>query len=319
MPASNEPSHVVFGAGPLGFAVARELSRLKRPVRLVSRSGKPRQPLDAGITMESADVTDAARCREVCQGAQAVYHCIGLPYPRWREFPALMNGIIEGAASAGARIVYGDNVYSYGAVSGPMREGLPETATTVKGRIRAEVAGALMDSHRAGKVSAVIGRASDFFGPGVTDASMLGSRVFERLLERKAAQVVGNPSRLHSYTYLPDFALALIALADRDEAAGSIWHVPNAPAVSTKELIRQIAAICEVPPRLSAAPSWVVSLLGTFDPQLRELREMLYEFDSDFVVDSSRFEAAFGIQATPFERSLRETVTWWKSHRPART
>ena len=86
MPASNEPSHVVFGAGPLGFAVARELSRLKRPVRLVSRSGKPRQPLDPGITIESADVTDTSRCREICQGAQVVYHCIGLPYPRWREF-----------------------------------------------------------------------------------------------------------------------------------------------------------------------------------------------------------------------------------------
>ena len=54
--------------------------------------------------------------------------------------PALMAGTIEGAAFSGAKLVYCDNLYMYGQVSGPITEDMPYRATTRKGRTRARVA-----------------------------------------------------------------------------------------------------------------------------------------------------------------------------------
>lgn len=304
--------HVVFGTGPLGLATLRRLRALGHRVRLVNRSGRVNFEKDPDTQVGGGDAADPKLTREACEGAAAVYHCVGLPYPRWSEFPAIMRGIVEGAASADAPLLYGDNVYAYGHVQGPMREGLPESATTVKGRIRAEVASILMDAHRAGKVRAAIARASDFFGPGVTEASMLGARVFQRLLDGKAAQVVGNPDRLHSYTYIEDFATTLTALAARPDAAGGVWHVPNAPTLSTRAVVSRIAKLADAQDRLSSAPGWLVGVLGLFDAQLRELKEMLYEFEDDFVVDGSKAETALGVTATPWDTSLADTLAWWR-------
>ncbi|MFO1319396.1 MAG: NAD-dependent epimerase/dehydratase family protein [Burkholderiales bacterium] len=312
-----EPAlHVVFGAGPLGQTVARQVLGDGGRVRLVSRSGRVALPPAPGLAAMAADAADPAATRAACAGAAVVHHCIGLPYDQWAAACAPnMRGLIEGAASAGATLVYGDNVYAYGAVTGPIHEALPETAHTVKGRVRAEVAAMLRDAHRAGRLSAVIVRGSDFFGPGVTDASMLGSRVFGRLLAGKPAQVVGNPDLPHSYTYLPDFARAMVLAASRDDAAGRTWHVPNAPPLTTRQIVRQIAAILGVAARVSPLPGAMVSLLGLFNAQLRELKEMLYEFDAPFVVDSTAFERAFGVTATPFETSLAATVAWYRERR----
>lgn len=304
--------HVVFGTGPLGLAVMRELRRRGLPVRLVNRSGRVSFVKDAQTQLGGGDAADPKLAREACEGAAVVYHCVGLPYPRWREFPAIARGITEGAAHADAPLVYGDNVYAWGRVRGPIHEGLPETASTVKGRIRAEVAALLREAHASGKVRVAIGRGSDFFGPGVTDASMLGSRVFGRLLAGKPAQVVGNPDRLHSYTFVEDFALALVTLGERPEAAGGTWIVPTAPARSTRAIVTLVAGLAGKRPALSAASGWMLALAGMFDGQVRELREMLYEFEEDFVLDCSRFENTFGLQPTPLEDSLRRTVEWYR-------
>jgi hypothetical protein len=57
----------------------------------------------------------------------------------------------------------------------------------------------------AGRVRIAIGRASDFFGPGITE-SALGERVFAKALARKSADFLGNPDLPHTYSYVPDVA-----------------------------------------------------------------------------------------------------------------
>lgn len=131
------PLHVIFGAGPLGLAVMRALRSEGRRVRMINRSSRVRFDKDPETEVGGGDAADPRFPREVCEGAAVLYHCVGLPYPRWREFPGIARGIVEGVAAAGATLVYGDNLYAYGQVTGPLREGLPETASTVKGRIRA--------------------------------------------------------------------------------------------------------------------------------------------------------------------------------------
>lgn len=41
---------------------------------------------------------------------------------------------------------------------------------------------------------------------------------------------------------------------------------------------------------------------------------MMYEFDQPFVMDSSTFEQAFGMKATPIQKAIREMVAWYQSH-----
>jgi nucleoside-diphosphate-sugar epimerase len=313
--------HVVFGAGPLALAVMRRLRRADKRVRLINRSGWAGFDKDLDTEVGGVDAADPVRTREVCDGAACVYHCIGLPYPEWDRFPAIAAGILEGAAFAGAPLVYADNLYMYGPVSGPMHEGLPHAAVTRKGRIRAEVAERILDAHNAGRVRAAVARGSDFFGPYATANAMMGTRVFGAALAGKTAQVVGDPDRLHSYTCLDDFANALLILGSREEGLGKIWHVPTAPATTTREFVAQVYRAAGRKPRLMAAGRGLLSLLGLFDRQVRELKEMLYQFERDFVLDSSRFERAFNVAPTPFSVSIPATLAWFRAQpadRPTR-
>lgn len=305
--------HVVFGTGPLGLAVLRELRRQGRRVRMINRSGRANFASDPQTEVSGANAADPAQAREACTGAAVVYHCVGLPYPRWPEFPAIASGILEGAAAAGARLVYGDNLYMYGPVERPMTEDLPSAATSRKGCIRAEVAGMLTAAHAAGKVSVGIGRGSDFFGPFATDAAMMGSRVFARALAGKPALLVGDPDRLHTFTFIDDFARALVRIGERSEALGKIWHVPSAPATSAREFVRMVFQALGRQAKLQAAPRLVIRLGGWFDPNMRELGEMLYQFERDFVMDSARFQQAFGMAPTPQEQAIRQTLDWFRA------
>jgi nucleoside-diphosphate-sugar epimerase len=69
------------------------------------------------------------------------------------------------------------------------------------------------------------------------------------------------------------------------------------------------------PARIQAAPKIVLRAMGLFNPGMREMIEMLYEFEEPFVVDHSKFEQAFGEQATPLKEAIGETVRWYRSKR----
>ena len=67
-----------------------------------------------------------------------------------------------------------------------------------------------------------------------------------------------------------------------------------------------------LPPRMGSIPDLLVRMLGLFNPQLREVAEMLYEFNEPFVVESSQFVQAFGDIATPHGEAIRQTLEWYR-------
>ena len=171
----------------------------------------------------------------------------------------------------------------------------------------------LLDAHRSGKLRVTIGQASDYFGPrGLLSA--MGERVFYPAIGGKKAQVMGDPDQPHSYSYVPDIANGLVTLADHDEADGAAWHLPNAPAITTRNFINKVYAAAGHEPQIQAMSRVMVSVVGVFNGQVRELKDMLYEFEEPFVVDSSRFESAFGVHGTPLAEAIPATVEWFKDH-----
>ena len=141
---------------------------------------------------------------------------------------------------------------------------------------------------------------------------MMGSRVFGRALAGKSAQVVGDPDRLHSYTFIDDFGKALVTLGEREESLGRAWHVPSLPATTTRQFVEAVYRTLGKPVKISTVPRLAFALAGLFDANARELKEMLYQFETDFVMDSSRFAKAFGVQATNLDEAIRATLDWYR-------
>jgi nucleoside-diphosphate-sugar epimerase len=226
--------------------------------------------------------------------------------------PPIMNGIIEGATTAGARVVYGDNLYAYGPVDGPLREDLPYKPLGPNTRVRAEVATTLMNAHAAGKVRATIGRASDFYGPNARQ-SKAGDGIFARGIGGRAAQVVGNPDLLHTVTFIDDFADGLVTLSQQDRAFGEAWHVPNAETVTTRRFVEMVFDQLHRTPKLQRVPSILINLLGLAVPPMRAVKETMYQSDRPWVVDHSKYERAFGAHPTPYESAIEATIAWYRS------
>ena len=310
------PLHVVFGGGPLGRAVLEVLSKRGQPSRLVTRGGKPADAArSASYDWVSGDATDPQSARRACAGASVVYHCAGAPYERWADLlPKMMEGIIIAAQVAGARLVYGDNLYMYGRVEGPITEDLPYRPNSVKGRIRAQIAERLLAAHADGTVRAAIGRGSSFFGPGVL-MSHVGDRLFAPALSGGTAVVLGDPDKLHTFTYIEDFGRAMVLLGEREAALGKAWHVPSPETLTHRAFIERVYRLAGTKARVRAIPRWLVSALGLFSPLLREAKETLYQFENDFVMDSSRYTSAFGVSATPLDDAIRATLDWYRGQR----
>jgi nucleoside-diphosphate-sugar epimerase len=301
----------VLGAGPLGLAVARHLASRGDSVRAAVRS--ERAELPEGVAVVGADLTVPADAKRACEGATVVYHCVNPPYARWPDLhPPLMSAIIEGAAAAGARLVFGDNLYAYGPVDRPLTEDLPYQARGPNGRVRAQIAETLLRAHATGRIRATIGRGSDFFGPHAHQ-STVGDRVFARAIIGKTAQVLGDPDTPHTVTYIEDFGRALVTLGERDEALGEVWHVPNAEAVTMRSFVQMVFESAGNPFRLRTAPRSGIAMAALFDPTMRAVKEQLHQSERPWVVDSTRFERSFGWTATPLRDAVAATVAWFRN------
>ncbi len=303
-PLAIPATHVVLGAGPVGRAVVAALvARGIEPV-VVTQSGAS----VPGASSRVADITDPVQAAVAVAGADVVFQCAQPEYHRWpQEFPALQARIVDAAAATGALLVVAENLYGYGPHDGPLTEDLPLIATTRKGAVRAQMWRDLGAAHESGRLRVVAGRASDFFGPGV-EGSAVGERFFGPLAAGRAAEIAGEPDRLHTYTYVGDFGEALVRLSETPATWGRAWHVPNAPTVTTRALAEQAAALAGTTARLRSFARWQLRLVGVFVPPVREMIEMLYEFEEDFVVDHSAYAAHCGDHATPLVESVAVTV-----------
>jgi nucleoside-diphosphate-sugar epimerase len=295
-----------------------ELVAQGHAVKLVNRRGKINEALPEKGTIETADANDPDQVAAVCAGAEYVFFCVQPPYDKWPElFPSLAASIIEGVSRTGAKLVFGSNVYLYGPTNGhPIHEELPYAAKTRKGRARAQVATMLLDAHRQGKVQVVIGRASDFYGPRVVD-SMAGEMLFAAALAGKMVNLVGNADLPHTLTYIRDFARALVTLSEADEAYGRAWHIPSAQTITTRQFIELVQEEIGQPIQVRAAGKNMMRIVGLFNPNVREIVEMMYEFEEPFIIDHSRFVATFGNGVTPHETAIKETVSWYRDHAAA--
>ena len=305
--------HIVFGTGQVGHPLVEQLVAGGHDVVAVNRDGRGAFP---GAEVVGGDASSPAFTTRVCAGSDVVYFCLNATnYDRWsEEFPPLQRGLLAGAASAGARLVVLDNLYAYGPPQGrPLVETMAANPTSSKSGTRAAMTEELLAAHAAGEVEVVIGRASDYFGPGAM-RSALGETVFGTAVTGKTAQVMGDPAQLHSYSYTPDVAAALIRLGTAPGTTGQVWHLPVAEARTIRDVIEKIYELAGYKPRILAAGRLTLHALGVVKPEMREYLHTLYQFTDPWVVDDAKFRTAFGDLATPLDEALATTLAWYADH-----
>jgi nucleoside-diphosphate-sugar epimerase len=308
MNKSTPPLHVVFGAGQIGTRVAGLLLERGARVRIVARH--PRGP--AGAELLAGDARDHAFTAEAARGAAVVFDTMNPPYHQWRrELLPIASGALLAAAQAGAKLVALDCLYMYGAPAGPITEASPLAPSSRKGELRAQLGELRLAAQRRGDARVAIGRASDFFGPDLP-LSWWSDRFFTRVLAGKPAECLGDPDQPHSYTYADDVARGLVALAEADDATG-VWHLPTAPAESTRALARRLGEALGIAIEMTTMSPLLLRAIGVFAPFMRELPELAYQWQAPFVLDDSKFRARFGFGATPIAAQVAATAAWARS------
>lgn len=279
---------------------------------MLSRSGKG--PTHPSIDLVSGDATDVDTLTRHLDVSGALVNAANPPYHRWpQEWPPLHRAMCTAAERTGALLVVMDNLYAFGAnASMPMRENSPLHPTGRKGAVRAEMATSLLDAHSAGRLRAALVRASDFYGPEVRN-SAFGDRVVPNVIAGKKVSMLGSLDVPHSVSYMPDITSTFVAVITQPQAAGQTWLVPNAPAVTQREMVEAFARAAGTKARVSTLPRIAITVGGIAVPMIRELKETWYQFAEPFITDSTHTENELGVRATSIEDGAAATVAWWRS------
>ena len=304
--------HTILGAGG---AIANELLPIlvnsKEQVRIVARHPKQMN----GVESVSADLSDASQTLEAVKGSSIVYLLVGLEYDykTWAKiWPIVMTNTINACKSAGAKLIFFDNVYMYGKVDGWMTEETAFNPCSKKGIIRASIVNQLLAEINSGALTALIARSADFYGTSATKTSVPNMLVFDNFSKGKKAQWLVNAQVPHSYTYIPDAGKALYLLAKDNNAFNQTWHLPTkSNPLSGEQFIALAAEAMHQTYQFSVLSKLMIRLAGLFIKPIRESYEMIYQNDSSYLFDSSKFEKHFDFQPTSYEEGIKETAKYY--------
>ncbi len=308
---------VVLGAsGGLGAAIVRILAERGEEVRAAVRRPAGCSDLSNGnVEIVPSDAAHAASLEEACRGTTRIFHCVNVPYSRWTEaLPGINRNILEVARRNRATLVFPGNVYGYGPFQSlPVREDHPRAATGPKGRLRNDTEEAFLKAHESGEIRLVLPRLPDFYGPNVTNPLFGG--IFRAALDGKKAYWPGNLDQPHDLIFITDAAQATVLLSETPGAEGQTWHVPGPGPVTGREFLTLVFQAAGGRPRIGVWKRNLLRIIGFFQPDVRELDEILHQFERPYVLDGSKFAARFpDFRFTPHERAVRETLDWFRTH-----
>lgn len=302
-------THVIFGAGPVGRALAAQLSAAGTETVLVSRSGRSVDLPHVRSIAALAQDADAVHAAAV--GATAIYNCLNPEYTKWTsDWPPMATNLLAAARSNEARYVICSNMYMYAPQDRAIRVDDPTTDTGSKGVVRERMWQDALAAHRRGEMMVAEVRSSDYVGAGTQ--SHLGERVVPRVLAGKSVRVLGSPDAIHSWTYADDVATTMRTVAMTDSAMGRVWHTPTNDPLTQRQVIDELADLAGADRvRVSAIPRTMVTALGMVSPLIRELKETYHQFAEPFVIDDSITRTELGLEPTPWDDVLRNHLSEW--------
>jgi len=300
---------ILGGNGTIGSVLAKELTKYTNSIRLVSRHPKK---VNATDELFPADLSDPEQVGKAIAGSEVVYLLVGFEYTLkvWQDkWPKLMRASIDACIKHHAKLVFFDNVYLYDIGAIPhMTEDSPINPPSKKGMVRRQIADMLMTAVKSGKLTGLIARSADFYGPS-NDKSFLIEVVYKNIKKGKKPNWFIKADKKHSFTYTPDAAKATAILGNTADAYGQVWHLPtDKNSLTGKEMISLFTKEMNVADKVFVLPMWLLKLLGLFIPLMKEMPEMMYQYDRDYVFDSSKFQEYFNFSPTSYQQGVKETI-----------
>lgn len=299
---------ILGSGGSIGTPLARELVSYTDKIRLVSRHPQKVNDTDE---LFPADITDPVQVDNAVSGSEIVYVTVGFEYDIriWRrKWPAFIRNVISSCRKHKSRLVFFDNVYMYDReYLHNMTEETPVRPTSKKGIIRAEISGMILDEAKQGGIKALIARCADFYGP---TNSVLVEMVVNNLMRNKRALWLASDSKIHTFTYSVEAAKATAMLGNTPDAYNQVWHLPtDRTPLTGKQWIEMVAQILNKKARYSVIPKWMLALMGLFVTLFRELSEMVYQYDRDYIFNSTKFEKRFGYSPISPKEGMKSLIS----------
>ena len=315
-PTPLRPAVLILGAnGRLGCAAAQAFDAAGwRVLAQVRRDASAALP--AGITPLRLPLTDVAALAGAAGGASVVVHAVNPVYTRWdaEALPALQAGLAV-AERLGAHFMLPGNVYNFGAgMPALLQEDTPHHPSTRKGEIRVAMEALMAQRAAAGRFTASVVRAGDFFGAGTGnwfDMAIVKSLHAGKLVYPGPLDVA------HAWAYLPDLARAFVRVAQQpNKAAFSTWHFEGFTLTGRQLLdaLEQAARDLHIAPvkgfRRAGMPWGLIGAVGVVVPIWRELARMAYLWRVPHTLDGRHLAALPGAAtaATPLAGALRESL-----------
>jgi nucleoside-diphosphate-sugar epimerase len=236
---------------------------------------------------------------------------VNVPFDKWTQvMPLVTDNILEGAMERQANVIFPGNVYVYGRFQTiPAKENHPQAATTKKGKLRIELE--RKDEHSSGKVKVVIPRFPDYYGPNVTNKLM--KPIFMAAISGEKASWIGNLDVQHNFVYIEDAASACTILGENTGSYGDVWHVPGAGPITGREFIDMAFKAAGKKPNIGVLSGYMIREVGQLDAEVRELIELMYEFEEPLVLDGSKFSPKFpSFRYTPHKEGIKKTINWYQ-------
>ena len=300
----------ILGAGgAIANHLAKELKNYSTEIRLVSRNPKKVNHNDEIL---SADLLNKELIDKAVAGSEVVYVTAGLKYDIkvWqRDWPIIMQNVIDACVKHNARLVFFDNVYAYSPTEIPgMTEDSIKEPETKKGRVRLDLLNMIFQAIKNRGLHALVARSADFYGKDVK-TGFLNFGVIDKLKKGSKAMWQSDVDKIHSFTYVPDAAKAVAILGNTPDAFNQEWHLPTSSQKWTgKDFINYIAGELNAKPGYSILSKTMISLLGIFSATVRELKEMQYQNNQDYFFNSSKFDERFSFTPTTYEEGIKESL-----------
>lgn len=228
----------------------------------------------------------------------------------------MVDNVIAAAAAADARLIMVDNLYAYGCPKGPISTHTAEAATTEKGAVRREIARRLRHANDTGRCRVAIGRVSDYYGPGGTNTPVYVLGV-QRALAGKRPKALIHGAQPHTFHYLPDAARGFARLIESTAADGQAWLLPAAPPITQDDLMTLIATQAGAPTPRGRVSRAMLAVAGLAHPDVRQLSELICQWDRPYTIDTAAFGNALGtIKTTPHEQAVAETLDAFRDTKP---
>jgi nucleoside-diphosphate-sugar epimerase len=300
----------ILGAGgAIGSELAKALTKYTDQIRIVSRNP---QAVNKTDQLFKADLTRREEVLAAIEGSEIVYVVVGFPYNLkvWQDsWPPFIHNVIDGCKANNSKLVFFDNIYMVDINHiGNITEDAPMRPPSKKGAVRAEVDRQIIQAYETGEIKALIARSADFYGPNIGN-SVFQETVVNNLMKGKSANWLASAKYKHSMTYTPDAAIATAILGNTEDAYNQIWNLPTAADPPTgKEWIEACARELGVKPKMMVASKFIIRMMGLFNPIMKELLEMMYQNDRDYIFNSSKFEKRFDFKPTPYAEGIKKVV-----------